>query len=179
MKPIRYLRVALESIVAHKLRAILTMLGIIIGVAAVILLVSLGRGLEKYINDEFNSFGTNLIFIASVPPGENASMDQHVDRGLGTRNALLSPTRLRRPTRCPPGSIAPCLGLAPGHGSCNTPPSESSGSDIRSSGPTTAGTRPGKPVCRSCHRPPPAPAPRARLRRTACDASPDRHWSGS
>jgi len=88
MNVLQCLGVALDALRVNKLRSALTMLGIIIGVAAVILLVSLGRGLEVYINDQFNSFGTNLIYIASVPPGENAQMDQHTDKALGARNAL-------------------------------------------------------------------------------------------
>jgi putative ABC transport system permease protein len=76
-------RIALTGLLANKLRAALTMLGIIIGVAAVIVLVSIGRGLEKLINDEFNAFGTNLMFIFSVSPGEEAS-----GPGTNTRKAL-------------------------------------------------------------------------------------------
>jgi putative ABC transport system permease protein len=66
-------RVAIRGLVANRLRAILTMLGIIIGVAAVIVLVSIGRGLEKIINDEFESFGSNLLFVFSISPGASAS----------------------------------------------------------------------------------------------------------
>ena len=56
-------RLAYESIVAHKSRALLTMLGLIIGVASIILLVSLGVGARLYILNEFQSLGTNLIII--------------------------------------------------------------------------------------------------------------------
>jgi putative ABC transport system permease protein len=66
MKAIRYLRVALESITAHKLRAILTMLGIIIGVAAVLTTMGIGRGAAANITESIESQGTNLL---SVSPG--------------------------------------------------------------------------------------------------------------
>jgi putative ABC transport system permease protein len=56
-------RLSLRSIVRNKTRSILTMLGIIIGVASVILLVSLGQGLQKYITGQFEQLGTNLIIV--------------------------------------------------------------------------------------------------------------------
>ena len=68
MKTIRYLRVALESIVAHKLRAILTMLGIIIGVAAVLTTMGIGRGAAANITSRIESQGTNLL---SISPGSS------------------------------------------------------------------------------------------------------------
>lgn len=57
------LRIALRSLTANKLRAILTMLGIIIGVGAVIALISVGQGFESYITQQFASLGTNLLII--------------------------------------------------------------------------------------------------------------------
>ncbi len=58
-------RTALDSLRANKMRALLTMLGIIIGIAAVIGLMGLGEGFGELIEDEINSVGTNLIFVAS------------------------------------------------------------------------------------------------------------------
>jgi putative ABC transport system permease protein len=66
------IRVALESLIVNKLRASLTMLGVIIGVTSVIVLVSVGHGLEKYISDQFTSFGANVVYVMTVRPGENA-----------------------------------------------------------------------------------------------------------
>jgi putative ABC transport system permease protein len=54
---------AFESLYANKLRAGLTMLGMIIGVGAVVLLVSIGNGARNYITHEFEGIGTNLIII--------------------------------------------------------------------------------------------------------------------
>jgi len=56
-------RIAINAVRSNKIRAILTMLGIIIGVAAVILLVSIGSGLQQYITKEFESLGSNLIMV--------------------------------------------------------------------------------------------------------------------
>jgi len=54
-------RVAVRSLRANRLRTLLTMLGIMIGVAAVILLVALGNGTSAKLNEQISSLGTNLI----------------------------------------------------------------------------------------------------------------------
>jgi putative ABC transport system permease protein len=64
------LKVALSSLMANKLRSALTMLGMVIGVGAVITLMSIGQGAQKAVQDQFNSLGTNLIF---VEPGTTNS----------------------------------------------------------------------------------------------------------
>ena len=51
----------MQSILKSKMRAFLTMLGIIIGVSAVTVIVGMGNGMESYISDSFESMGTNLI----------------------------------------------------------------------------------------------------------------------
>ena len=56
-------RLALKSILSSKTRSILTMLGIIIGVAAVIIIVSLGQGMSNSMKQTFESMGTNLITV--------------------------------------------------------------------------------------------------------------------
>ncbi len=60
-------RLSLKAIFANKLRAALTMLGIIIGVSCVILLVAVGQGLQIYITQQFESLGANTV---AVLPGE-------------------------------------------------------------------------------------------------------------
>ncbi len=57
-------RIALRSLAANKLRSALTMLGIIIGVAAVIALMGVGRGAQAAIDNQINSMGTNLLFVS-------------------------------------------------------------------------------------------------------------------
>ncbi|MCO5196943.1 MAG: ABC transporter permease [Anaerolineae bacterium] len=56
---------ALDALLANKLRAVLTMLGVIIGVAAVIALVSIGNGLDAFITGEIQSIGSNLLFVTT------------------------------------------------------------------------------------------------------------------
>ncbi len=62
-KIFKYFQVALESIVAHKMRALLTMLGIIIGVAAVLVTMGIGAGASASITESITSQGTNLLTI--------------------------------------------------------------------------------------------------------------------
>lgn len=63
MKFSELLSLALQSLRSNKLRSGLTTLGIIIGVFAVILLISIGSGLQKYITDQISGLGSNLIFV--------------------------------------------------------------------------------------------------------------------
>ena len=58
-----FLGLAWGAVVAHRLRSALTMLGIVIGIAAVILLTSIGEGTRRYVLDEFTQFGTNIMAI--------------------------------------------------------------------------------------------------------------------
>jgi putative ABC transport system permease protein len=55
---------ALRAITAHRLRSFLTLLGIGVGIAAVILLTSIGEGIHRFVIAEFSQFGTNVIGIA-------------------------------------------------------------------------------------------------------------------
>ncbi len=62
-------RFALRGLSANKLRSALTMLGILIGVAAVILLVAVGNGSAKAISDRIEALGTNTITVLSAGRG--------------------------------------------------------------------------------------------------------------
>jgi len=55
--------IAMRGLAANKLRAALTMLGIIIGVGAVITLLSVGEGVQGFVSDQFAGIGTNLLFV--------------------------------------------------------------------------------------------------------------------
>ena len=58
-------RVALDGLLANKMRSALTMLGVIIGVGAVIALMSIGEGAQVSITEQINSVGSNLIFVSA------------------------------------------------------------------------------------------------------------------
>ena len=64
----QHLGIAFEGIRANKLRSVLTMLGIIIGVAAVIVLMSIGTGTQATITARITSLGSNLVFVRSGAP---------------------------------------------------------------------------------------------------------------
>ena len=67
IRPADSIHLALRAITAHRLRSFLTLLGIGVGIAAVILLTSIGEGIHRFVLTEFTQFGTNLI---SVAPGK-------------------------------------------------------------------------------------------------------------
>jgi putative ABC transport system permease protein len=69
MKIYRLLLEALENLNANKMRSMLTVLGIVIGVAAVIAMLSIGRGAQASITSQIESIGTNLIY---VTPGSTS-----------------------------------------------------------------------------------------------------------
>ena len=66
------IRLAIRALTSNKLRALLTMLGIIIGVAAVITLLSVGKGVESFVVGEFEDLGNNLLFVfpGQLEPGQ-------------------------------------------------------------------------------------------------------------
>jgi len=59
-----------RTVISHKLRSALTALGLIIGIAAVVILTSIGRGIHTFVLAEFTQFGTNLI---SIHPGKTTT----------------------------------------------------------------------------------------------------------
>lgn len=61
---------ALKALVSHRLRSFLTALGIAVGIAAVVLLTSLGEGIHQFVLSEFTQFGTHLI---AVTPGKKTT----------------------------------------------------------------------------------------------------------
>jgi len=65
MQPVEVLRIAWEAIGKNKVRSLLTMLGIIIGVAAVIIMIAISAGTEATISDQITSLGSNLVYVSS------------------------------------------------------------------------------------------------------------------
>lgn len=90
-------RISLRALTVNKMRSILTMLGIIIGVGAVIALLSVGQGFEQYITQQFQSLGTNLLFVfagqlESSGPGSARSSQQRIQPlTMGDASALADP----------------------------------------------------------------------------------------
>ena len=72
-------KLALNSLRTSKMRAFLTMLGIIIGVGAVIVILSLGNGMTNMMNEQFETLGSNLIQVMVWPRGESGTRDVDAD----------------------------------------------------------------------------------------------------
>lgn len=97
MQILESVRVALRALTANKMRSILTMLGIIIGVGAVIALLSVGHGFEQYITQQFESLGSNLLFVfpgqleSSGPGSARSSRQRSQPLTMGDAEALADP----------------------------------------------------------------------------------------
>ena len=79
MKLSNLLQIAIRALQRNKLRALLTMLGIIIGVAAVIAMVAIGQGSKQSIQAQLSSMGSNMITVwpySNVTVGGGARLDQ-------------------------------------------------------------------------------------------------------
>ena len=75
-------KMAFEGMVANKVRTFLTMLGIIIGVGAVIAMVSLGLGMQEKVKDNITSMGSNLLIVMS---GGRTANGQRIASGSGAK----------------------------------------------------------------------------------------------
>jgi putative ABC transport system permease protein len=78
MKLFNLFRIALRALVRNKMRAFLTMLGIIIGVGAVIAMVAIGQGSKQSIQDQLSTMGSNMVTIrpnSNQGPGGGARLD--------------------------------------------------------------------------------------------------------
>ena len=67
------LRTAITGLTTNKMRAALTMLGIIIGVGSVVALMSIGEGVEAMITGEIQGLGSNLIFVVADQPEDSTA----------------------------------------------------------------------------------------------------------
>ena len=89
-------KMAVGNIRTSKMRSFLTMLGIIIGVAAVIVIVGLGNGMEIYMTEQFESMGTNTLTVSIYGRGTGRTVTDEDMYDIVERNSdaleLLSPT---------------------------------------------------------------------------------------
>ncbi len=94
MTPFETIKTALFSLGANRLRAGLALLGIVIGVTAVISLMSIGRGAQSQITSRIESLGTNLLFIrpgAATSAGLSQAQGTARTLTLSDSNALVDP----------------------------------------------------------------------------------------
>lgn len=74
-----YLKLALDNLTSRKLRSWLTMMGVFIGIMAVVTLISLGQGLQHYIDRQFEKVGGDRI---SITPGGGGFPAEHPGAAL-------------------------------------------------------------------------------------------------
>lgn len=96
-----YFRLSINALLANKMRSILTTLGVVIGVFSVILLVSLGSGLQSYITNQITGLGSNILFVVPGKIGGGQGPGEGVNKLTLTNvkyleerlqnNALISP----------------------------------------------------------------------------------------
>ncbi len=100
------IRTAWQSIFNNKMRSSLTMLGIVIGVCAVVLLVALGQGFQTSMTTTFNNMGASALYVSSAPsknvtslrPLTNEDVQALEDKALVPAVSVVSPTRSRNVT---------------------------------------------------------------------------------
>jgi len=85
MRVVDLMRLSWGAVTGHRLRSALTMLGIAIGIASVILLTSIGEGIRVYVLSEFTQFGTNLI---GINPGKSNTSGGNPTAMAGTIRKL-------------------------------------------------------------------------------------------
>ncbi len=88
------IRVALRGMLANRMRSLLTMLGILIGTAAVILLVAVGTGISNLVQHQIETLGSNAVYI--FPQQSRGGQDRG---GTNARRIRLTQDRRRRPLR--------------------------------------------------------------------------------
>jgi putative ABC transport system permease protein len=98
---------SLEILAAHKLRTALSVLGIVVGVAAVVVMVSIGKGAEKRILDQIRAMGTNLLTVSAGKTRLVAGRQ----RQMTTVTTLLPADAQAIAKQCPSvASVAPATG---------------------------------------------------------------------
>ncbi|KUL40775.1 ABC transporter permease [Actinoplanes awajinensis] len=91
MNATEILRFALRGLSANKLRSVLTMLGILIGVAAVILLVAVGNGSAQAIADRISALGTNTLTVMSTSRGSSSGGGLSLKVAEALQDPVLAP----------------------------------------------------------------------------------------
>ncbi len=94
------LKIALRALRTNKMRSFLTMLGIIIGIAAVIAMVAIGSGASKVISEQIASIGSNILLVI---PGSITSGGLHM--GAGSTQTLTYDDALAIQKECPSVSM--------------------------------------------------------------------------
>jgi putative ABC transport system permease protein len=105
MEILESVRLGMRGLVANKMRAVLTMLGIIIGVGAVVALLSIGQGAQAAITEQIQDIGSNLIFVI---PGSLTQSGASFGMGSLASLTLADAEAIADPLNCPD-----CAAVAP------------------------------------------------------------------
>lgn len=89
MNILQCFRLAVKSIWSSKVRSVLTMLGIIIGVSAVIVIVGIGNGMETYMTDSFSSMGTTTLTVSIMGRGSSRNVSEEDMYAVYDENSAL------------------------------------------------------------------------------------------
>jgi putative ABC transport system permease protein len=101
------MRIAFDSLLANKLRSLLTMLGIIIGVGSVVALMALGNGATASITNEIQGIGTNILAVVPSSPGNRGP-----GQGGPSQSLTLDDARAIAALRLPVNGVAPQFGAS-------------------------------------------------------------------
>jgi putative ABC transport system permease protein len=104
MNVLGLLRVAMRALAVNKLRSLLTMLGIIIGVAAVIVMIAVGAGAQQRVKEQISSLGSNLLLILS-----GTTTSGGVRMGFGSNQTISEDDAAAIPREIPATMAAPAL----------------------------------------------------------------------
>jgi putative ABC transport system permease protein len=104
MNVLGLLRVAMRALAVNKLRSLLTMLGIIIGVAAVIVMIAVGAGAQARVEEQIRSLGSNLLLILS-----GTTTSGGVRMGFGSSQTISEDDAAAIPREIPETMAAPAL----------------------------------------------------------------------
>src|SRR5579871_1716009 len=101
MNILECLRVAVRGLSSNKMRTMLTMLGIIIGVGVVILVVAIGQGASQRVQDTINKLGTNLLMIWNGQPHIRnvAAVNKAATTAAGGASTTSNPVMAASPDR--------------------------------------------------------------------------------
>jgi putative ABC transport system permease protein len=106
MRYLEILKIAFDALIRNKMRSLLTMLGIIIGVGAVIAMVAIGQGAQATVEAQISSLGSNVLMVFS-----SSSRSGGVSGGAGTGTGITEEDGLAIKTQCPSVAyISPMLG---------------------------------------------------------------------
>ncbi len=82
-KPFQTLKIAFRCLLIHKLRSALSILGVVCGVMAVLVMISIGEGARKKVIEQIEQLGTKNIYLKAIPLTEDQQMKASENRSMG------------------------------------------------------------------------------------------------